>query len=50
MQGKGQQTVSFLDWNRKSLGLKLPGESQGPESLVGCSLWDRTELDTTEAT
>ena len=28
----------------------LPGESQGWESLVGCSPWDRTELDTTEAT
>ena len=28
----------------------LPGESQGQKSLVGCHLWDRTELDTTEAT
>ena len=28
----------------------LPGESQGQQSLVGCHLWDRTELDTTEAT
>ena len=28
----------------------LPGESQGQESLVGCSLWGRTELDMTEAT
>ena len=28
----------------------LPGESQGPESLVGCRLWGRTESDTTEAT
>ena len=27
----------------------LPGESQGQESLVGCHLWGRTELDTTEA-
>ena len=27
----------------------LPGESQGWGSLVGCCLWDRTELDTTEA-
>ena len=26
------------------------GESQGRGSLVGCRLWDRTELDTTEAT
>ena len=27
----------------------LPGESQGQGSLVGCRLWGRTELDTTEA-
>ena len=26
----------------------LPGESQGQGSLVGCCLWGRTELDTTE--
>ena len=26
----------------------LPGESQGWGSLVGCRLWGRTELDTTE--
>ena len=28
----------------------LPGESQGPGSLVGCHLWGRTESDMTEAT
>ena len=28
----------------------LPGESQGRGSLVGCCLWGRTELDTTEVT
>ena len=28
----------------------LPGESQGQRSPVGCCLWGRTELDTTEAT
>ena len=28
----------------------LPGESQGRGSLVGCCLWGRTELNTTEAT
>ena len=28
----------------------LPGESEGQRSLVGCRLWGRTELDTTEAT
>ena len=26
----------------------LPGESQGQGSLVGCHLWGRTELETTE--
>ena len=29
---------------------KLPGESQGQGSLVGCCPWGRTELDTTKAT
>ena len=28
----------------------LPGKSHGHRSLVGCRLWGRTELDTTEAT
>ena len=28
----------------------LAGESQGRWGLVGCRLWGRTELDTTEAT
>ena len=28
----------------------LAWESQGRGSLVGCRLWGRTELDTTEAT
>ena len=28
----------------------LPGESQGRRSLVGCSLWGRTESGMTEAT
>ena len=28
--------------------LDMPGESQGQGSLVGCRLWDHTELDTTE--
>ena len=27
-----------------------PGKSHGWRSLVGCHLWNRTELDTTEAT
>ena len=28
----------------------LPGESQGPGSLVGCHLWGHIESDTTEET
>ena len=28
----------------------LPGESQGRGNLVGCHLWGRTELDTTDVT
>ena len=36
--------------NGKPTPVFLPGESQGWGSLVGCHLWGRTELDTTEAT
>ena len=41
-----------MHWRRKwqPAQVFLTGESQGWESLVGCCLWDRTELDTTEAT
>ena len=40
------------DWRRKwqPTPVSLPEESQGLGSLVGCRLWGRTELDTTEAT
>ena len=43
---------TFLHWRRKrqSTPVFLPGESQGQGSLVGCPLWGRTELDTTEVT
>ena len=43
---------TFMHWRRKwqPTPVFLPGESQGRRSLVGCSLWGRTELDTTEAT
>ena len=36
--------------NINDLRYALPGESQGQGSLVGCRLWGRTELDTTEVT
>ena len=43
---------TFMHWRRKwhSTPVFLPGESQGQESLVDCSLWGRRESDTTEAT
>ena len=42
----------FMHWRRKwqPTPVLLPGESQGLGSLVGCRLWGRTELDTTEVT
>ena len=39
-----------LEKERRLTPVFLPGESQGWGSLVGCCLWGRTELDTTEAT
>ena len=41
-----------MHWRRKwqPTPVFLPGESQGWGSLVGCCLWGRTELDTTEVT
>ena len=43
---------TFTNWRRQwqPTPVFLPGESQGQGSLVGCHLWGRTELDTTEAT
>ena len=43
---------SFMHWRRKwqPTPVFLPGECQGRGSLVGCHLWGRTELETTEAT
>ena len=43
---------TFMHWRRKwqPAPVFLPGESQGQGRLVGCRLWDLTELDTTEAT
>ena len=43
---------TFMHWKRKwqPTPVFLPGESQGQGSLVGCRLWGRTELDTTEVT
>ena len=43
---------TFTHWRRKwqPTPVFLPGESQGRGSLVGCRLWGRTELNTTEVT
>ena len=43
---------TFVHWRGKwqPTPVFLPGESQRWGSLVGCPLWDRTELDPTEAT
>ena len=43
---------TFMHWRRKwqPTPVFLPGEFQGHGSLVGCRLWGRTELDTTEVT
>ena len=44
---------TFMHWRRKwqPTPVFLPGESQTHGgSLVGCRLWGRPELDTTEAT
>ena len=43
---------TFMHWRRKwqPTPVFLSGESQRWGSLVGCCLWGRTELDTTEAT
>ena len=39
-----------MHWRRKwqPTPVFLPGESQGRQSLEGCHLWGRTELDTTD--
>ena len=43
---------TFMHWRRKwqPTPVFLPGESPDRGSLVGCCLWGRTELDTTEET
>ena len=48
----GLVVTSAGHWRRKwqPTPVFLPGESQGPGSLVGCRLWGRTESDTTEVT
>ena len=49
--GSRLSDFTLMHWRRKwqPTPVFLPGESQGRRSLVGCRLWGRTELDTTEA-
>ena len=44
--------VKKIPWKRawQPAPVFLPGESHGQRSLVGCSSWDRKELDMIEAT
>ena len=51
-RGTSLSLFTFMHWRRKwqPTPVFLPGESQGRGSLVGCHLWGRTELDTTEVT
>ena len=41
---------TIMHWSLYSTPVFLPGESQGPGSLVGCCLWGHIESDTTEVT
>ena len=43
---------TFMHWRRKwqPTPVFFPGESQGWGILVGCRLWDHTELDMTAVT
>ena len=43
---------TFMHWRRnwQPTPVFLPGESQRQQSLVGCCLWGRTELDMTDVT
>ena len=43
-------TFHFHAVEKENTPVFLPGESQGRGSLLGCRLWGRTELDTTEVT
>ena len=52
LRGSGAGTLGVPLGGTRRVGAPvfLPGESQGQGSPVGCHLWGRTELDTTEAT
>ena len=49
---KGDQPWVFFGGNdaKAETPVLLPGKSHGQRSLVGCSPWGHTELDTIEAT
>ena len=51
-RGTSLSLFTFMHWRSKwqPTPVFLPEESQGRGSLVGCRLWDCTELDMTETT
>ena len=48
----GKVMSLLFNWRRQwqPTPVLFPGKSHGRRSLMGCHLWGRTELDTTEAT
>ena len=50
VHGVAEGRTQLSDFTWQPTPVFLPGESQGRGSLVGCCLWGRTELDTTEVT
>ena len=49
-KGKTFLALSHLTFGEGTGEVLLPGKSHGRRSLVGCSPWGHTELDTTEVT
>ena len=52
LPGPGELLGRKISWRRKwqPTPVFLSGESQRQRSLVGCRLWGRTQLETTETT
>ena len=48
--GESSGCICAQAWKRQPTPVFLPGESQGPGSLVGCCLWGCTESGMTEVT
>ena len=50
LKARNYEGLKYGRRKRQPTSVLLPGESQERGSLVGCHLWGRTELDTTEVT